>query len=77
MDPNYCAAICMTAREVYNNQVGDLVKVFGNVLSLRWDSRTMTQPGGNINQLVINLLRWILNSDVERYYDRAINNCNF
>jgi hypothetical protein len=80
MDPNYSAAICMTAREVYNNQVGDLVEVLGNVLSLRWDSRTTTQPGGNIDQLVIDLLRQILNSDVERYYDRAINgidNCNF
>jgi hypothetical protein len=80
MDPNYSAAICMTAREVYNNQVGDLVEVLGNILSLRWDSRTTTQPGGNIDQLVIDLLRRILNSDVERYYDRAINgidNCNF
>jgi hypothetical protein len=57
MDPNYSAAICMTAREVYNNQVGDLVEVLGNVLSLRWDSQTTTQPGGNIDQLVIDLLR--------------------
>jgi hypothetical protein len=73
MDPNYSAAICMTTREVYNNQVGDLVEVLGNDLSLRWDSRTTTQPGGNIDQLIINLLRRILNSDVERYYDRAIN----
>jgi hypothetical protein len=62
MDPNYSAAICMTAREV-----------LGNVLSLRWDSQTTTQPGGNIDQLVIDLLRRILNSDVEWYYDRAIN----
>jgi hypothetical protein len=53
MDPNYSAAICMTAREVYNNQVGDLVEVLRNVLSLRWDSQTTTQPGGNIDQLVI------------------------
>jgi hypothetical protein len=57
MDPNYSAAICMTTREVYNNQVGDLVEVLRNVLSLRWDSQTTTQPGGNIDQLVIDLLR--------------------
>jgi hypothetical protein len=56
MDPNYSAAICMTTREVYNNQVGDLVKVLRNVLSLRWDSQTTTQPRGNIDQLVIDLL---------------------
>ena len=71
-DPSFAAALAFAGRTVFNNQVGDLIEIFGNVISLRWGSDPVNRPGGNLDQLVVDLLRRILAADVERYYIHAL-----
>ena len=72
MDPNHATALTLTARSIYNYHCGDLFETFGNLVSLRWSSPSTLSPGGNINQLTVDILRRILTADVERYYNHAM-----
>ena len=70
--PSLAAALVHGAREVYNYQAADLIQIFGNHISLRWQDETALRIGGNINQMTIDILRRTLKADVERYYSKAI-----
>ena len=67
MDLNHATAIALAARSIYNYHCGDLVETFGNLISLQWSSPSALSPGGNINQLAVNILRRILTADIEHY----------
>jgi hypothetical protein len=58
------------ARDVYNHHCADLIDTFSNLSPLVW--RTPVQPGGNLDQLAIDLIRRMLSADIERYLVPAI-----
>ena len=70
--PSLAAALVHGAREVYNYQAANLIQIFGNHISLRWQDKTALRIGGNIDQMTIDILRCTLKADVERYYSKAI-----
>ena len=47
--PSLATALIHGAREVYNYQAADLIQIFGNHISLRWQDETALCIGGNIN----------------------------
>ena len=65
MDPNHATALALAARSVYNYHCGDLIETFRNLISLQWSSPSALSPGGNIDQLAVDILRRILTADVE------------
>ena len=70
--PSLAAALVHGAREVYNYQATDLIQIFGNHISLRWENEAALRIGGNIDQMTLDILRRTLKADVERYYSKAI-----
>ena len=70
--PSLAAALVHGAREVYNYQAADLIQIFGNHISLRWQDEAALRIGGNIDQMTLDILRRTLKADVERYYNKAI-----
>ena len=66
------AALVHGAREVYNYQAADLIQIFGNNISLRWQDGAALRIGGNIDQMTLDILRRTLKADVEQYYSKAI-----
>ena len=63
--PSLAAALVHGAREVYNYQAADLIQIFGNHVSLRWQDEAALRIGGNINQMTFDILRHTLKADVE------------
>ena len=55
---------------MHNHQCGDLVEIFTNIARLVWTQ--CTPPGGNLDQLAIDLIKRMITADVERYLDTAI-----
>ncbi len=55
---------------MHNHQCRDLVEIFTNIARLVWTQRT--PPGGNLDQLAIDLIEQMITADVERYLDTAI-----
>ena len=70
--PSLTAALVHGAWEVYNYQAADLIQIFGNHISLRWQDETTLRIRGNINQMTLDILRCTLKADVEWYYSKAI-----
>ena len=70
--PLLAAALIHGAREVYNYQAADLIQIFRNHISLRWQDEAALRIGGNINQMTLDILRHTLKADVEQYYSKAI-----
>ena len=57
---------------MYNYQATDLIQIFGNHISLRWQDETALCTRGNIDQMTLNILRCTLKADIEHYYSKAI-----
>ena len=54
--PSLAAALVHGAQEVYNYQAANLIQIFGNHISLRWQDETASHIGGNIDQMTIDIL---------------------
>ena len=63
--PLLAAALIHGAREVYNYQAADLIQIFRNHISLRWQDGATLRVGGNIDQMTLDILRCTLKADVE------------
>ena len=66
------AALIHGAQEVYNYQAADLIQVFRNLISLRWQDEATLCIRGNIDQITLNILQCTLKADVECYYSKVI-----
>src|SRR6266550_4297679 len=69
-DVNLADAISSVARSMHNHQCGDLVEIFTNIARLEWTQPP--SPGGNLDQLAIDLIERMITADVEQYLDTAI-----
>ena len=65
--PSLAAALVHGAREVYNYQAADLIQIFGNHISLRWKDEATLRVGGNIDQMMLDILRRTLKADCRNY----------
>ena len=57
---------------MYNYQAADLIQIFGNHISLRWQDEATLCIGGNIDQMTLDILQCTLKADMECYYSKAI-----
>ena len=55
---------------MHNHQCGDLVEIFTNIARFVWTQ--CIPPGGNLDQLAIDLIERMITADVEWYLDTAI-----
>jgi len=69
-DVNLADAISSVARSMHNHQCGDLIEIFTNIARLTWTQ--CIPPGGNLDQLAIDLIERMITADIERYLDTAI-----
>ncbi len=69
-DVDLTDAISSVARSMHNHQCGDLIEIFTNIARLVWTQ--CIPPGGNLDQLAIDLIKQMITADVERYLDTAI-----
>src|SRR6266576_442295 len=69
-DVNLADAISSVARSMHNHQCGDLIEIFTNIARLTWTQ--CMPPGGNLDQLAIDLIERMITADIERYLDTAI-----
>ena len=53
------------ARDVYNYHCADLIDTFHNISNMVW--KPPIQPGGNLDQFAVDLIRRMLSADIERY----------
>ena len=54
--PSLTAALIHGAQEVYNYQATNLIQIFGNHISLRWQDETALHIRGNIDQMTLDIL---------------------
>ncbi len=69
-DVDLVDAISSVTRSMHNHQCRDLVEIFTNITRLVWTQ--CIPPGGNLDQLTIDLIKRMITADVERYLDTAI-----
>ena len=55
--PSLAATLVHGAQEVYNYQAADLIQIFRNHISLRWQDETALCIGGNIDQMTLDILQ--------------------
>ena len=51
--------------DVYNYHCADLINTFHNISTMVW--RTPIQPGGNLDQFAVDLIRRMLSANIEQY----------
>ena len=77
MSPHHATLLAFAAQEVMNYHCADLIKSFGNLISLKWPTNSPTSTKMNIEHYAIDLLRRIHTADIERYYDRTFDESSY